>query len=89
MASGSYGIDDIPSDSSLGVTAGSRLYDPLEATYRSQRPDVAVSLYESYDKFVYICVLCMYEEMCYSICLLMRSNVCCMYDRILLFFFGN
>lgn len=49
LASGPYGIDDsvgssVRSDSSLGVTAGSRLYDPLEATYRSQRPDVAKSL---------------------------------------------
>lgn len=72
MASGPYGIDDsvgsrVRSDSSLGVTAGSRLYDPLEATYRSQRPDVAVSFYESYDKFVYICV-CMKNCVTRSTC---------------------
>ncbi|XP_062022604.1 uncharacterized protein LOC133738932 isoform X2 [Rosa rugosa] len=39
-----YGVDDsrVRSDSGVGVTAGSSLYDPLEDTYRSQRRDIAM-----------------------------------------------
>ncbi|PRQ27998.1 putative nucleotide-binding alpha-beta plait domain-containing protein [Rosa chinensis] len=42
-----YGVDDsvgsrVRSDSGVGVTAGSSLYDPLEDTYRNQRQDIAM-----------------------------------------------
>lgn len=66
MASGPYAIDDtvgsrVRPDPDLGVTAGTSLYNPLEApNYLSQRKDVAVSYYESCDilvVYVYACIV--------------------------------